>query len=426
MISSHSSLSPSSAPVTSTSSLTPDDLKALQELHADLFAIAERAEQRHVKLIMDAEYSWYQPAVDAYVLALMMRFNRLPGRTSSSSALTTSTSSQSQSTAQPLIYQTYQAYLRRTPAYLAQSLDYAKEHGFALGAKLVRGAYHPHEMAAHASRIGSPDTNADKDNGEQGVVAQSKSRSRSQSISPDELPPVWATKAETDASYDHCVKMLLDAVAVDVNGSNSHSKASSGSSSWWSRLFGSDSGSSSSSRTLTGTSTVPSVAVLFGTHNYASCGLVLSALAERGLAHAEHATASGVPEPDSSASGSLDSTALPSLNLPSSTSSSTSDAEGSKHTSDLQPKVLTIPPAVSARVAFGQLYGMHDALTNALVDGTRASSPVVLKYVPYGGLREVMPYLSRRAIENRSVLFDGAAAAERRAAGREIWRRIVG
>jgi proline dehydrogenase len=37
-----------------------------------------------------------------------------------------------------------------------------------------------------------------------------------------------------------------------------------------------------------------------------------------------------------------------------------------------------------------------------------------------------MPYLSRRAIENKSVLFDGAAAAERQAAGREIWHRIFG
>jgi len=37
-----------------------------------------------------------------------------------------------------------------------------------------------------------------------------------------------------------------------------------------------------------------------------------------------------------------------------------------------------------------------------------------------------MPYLSRRAIENKSVLGDGKAAYERQRAGSEIWRRITG
>jgi proline dehydrogenase len=41
-------------------------------------------------------------------------------------------------------------------------------------------------------------------------------------------------------------------------------------------------------------------------------------------------------------------------------------------------------------------------------------------------MRQVMPYLSRRAIENKSVLFDGAGAAERQTAGREIWKRVFG
>lgn len=33
--------------------------------------------------------------------------------------------------------------------------------------------------------------------------------------------------------------------------------------------------------------------------------------------------------------------------------------------------------------------GMCDALTNYIVDRTRSSSPLVLKYVPYGALVEV-------------------------------------
>lgn len=33
--------------------------------------------------------------------------------------------------------------------------------------------------------------------------------------------------------------------------------------------------------------------------------------------------------------------------------------------------------------------GMHDNLTNYLVDRTRSSTPFVIKYVPYGSLSEV-------------------------------------
>lgn len=36
-----------------------------------------------------------------------------------------------------------------------------------------------------------------------------------------------------------------------------------------------------------------------------------------------------------------------------------------------------------------------------------------------------MPYLSRRAIENKSILGDGKATYERQRAGKEIWKRIA-
>lgn len=88
---------------------------------------------------------------------------------------------------------------------------------------------------------------------------------------------------------------------------------------------------------------------------------------------------------------------------------------------------------------------MSNALTDHLVSRTRSNSPLVIKYVlgsqtpdsplifdypfryvPYGALSEVMPYLSRRAIENKSVLGDGGAADERQRAGSELWRRLFG
>ncbi len=53
-------------------------------------------------------------------------------------------------------------------------------------------------------------------------------------------------------------------------------------------------------------------------------------------------------------------------------------------------------------VCFGQLYGMSDNLTYNLAN--RGYN--VAKYLPYGPVKEVMPYLIRRAEENTSVTGD--------------------
>ena len=48
----------------------------------------------------DKSYSWYQPAIDALTLALMREFNSLDAK-------------KSRGQVQPLVYGTFQAYLRR-------------------------------------------------------------------------------------------------------------------------------------------------------------------------------------------------------------------------------------------------------------------------------------------------------------------------
>jgi len=80
----------------------------------------------------------------------------------------------------------------------------------------------------------------------------------------------------------------------------------------------------------------------------------------------------------------------------------------------------------SEQVCVAQLYGMSDALTDRLATSVKSRAPFVIKYIPYGTLSEVVPYLSRRATENKSVLGHGHAAEERKRAFDALWRHFFG
>ncbi|WP_084123194.1 proline dehydrogenase family protein [Aquiflexum balticum] len=69
------------------------------------------------------------------------------------------------------------------------------------------------------------------------------------------------------------------------------------------------------------------------------------------------------------------------------------------------------------RVYFAQLYGMSDNISYNLAN----AGYNVVKYVPYGPVEKVMPYLSRRAEENTSVA--GQSSREFDLVKREIARR---
>lgn len=72
------------------------------------------------------------------------------------------------------------------------------------------------------------------------------------------------------------------------------------------------------------------------------------------------------------------------------------------------------------RVYFAQLYGMSDNLSYALA----AHGYNVAKYVPYGPVKYVMPYLIRRAKENTSIA--GQSSRELRLIRDEMKRRGIG
>lgn len=84
--------------------------------------ICTLAAERGVRLLFDAEQQAVQAGIDDWTLQYMRKYNNTtPGKA--------------------VIYGTYQAYLKATPSVVASHLRAAREEGFTLGVKLVRGAY---------------------------------------------------------------------------------------------------------------------------------------------------------------------------------------------------------------------------------------------------------------------------------------------
>ncbi|KAF5597556.1 proline oxidase [Fusarium pseudocircinatum] len=96
-----------------------DQIPLPQQMQDALNAVCEKAMERKAGILIDAEQQFVQPTIDDIALGLMRRYNR----------------------EQAIVYNTYQAYLKSTPSTLLDHLHCAKEEGFTIGVKLVRGAY---------------------------------------------------------------------------------------------------------------------------------------------------------------------------------------------------------------------------------------------------------------------------------------------
>lgn len=89
--------------------------------------IFDAAKDKGVRILIDAEQNHIQAGIDSWALQAQEKHNH----------------------GKAVVFSTYQAYLRSVPVTLAQDLAFAREKGFVLGVKLVRGAYFatdPHDI----------------------------------------------------------------------------------------------------------------------------------------------------------------------------------------------------------------------------------------------------------------------------------------
>lgn len=151
-------------------------------------SICDLAASRGVRLLFDAEQQAVQAGIDDWTLDYMRRYNR-DGRT--------------------VVYGTYQAYLKATPATLSKHLAAAQRESFSLGVKLVRGAY----LGSDPRHL-IHDTKADTDAAYDSIAAALLRRSWSAPLAPPAGPAPEAFPNVSMVLASHSRESVLKARAI--------------------------------------------------------------------------------------------------------------------------------------------------------------------------------------------------------------------
>lgn len=99
--------------------LSPDERAEWHRVRLRVMRVCEKAAEKNIGMLVDAEETWIQDPVDALVMLMMDSFNK----------------------DKAIIYNTVQHYRHDRLQFLGDCIETAKERKFILGVKLVRGAY---------------------------------------------------------------------------------------------------------------------------------------------------------------------------------------------------------------------------------------------------------------------------------------------
>ncbi|KAJ3305907.1 hypothetical protein HDV03_000749 [Kappamyces sp. JEL0829] len=120
-------------------SLTNQDLDTAALVIKEIRVLCDYAQSQKVKLMMDAEQTYFQPAIDDVVIGLCRNYNAKLGARGDWSG--------------PLVFNTYQMYLTSSLRRLKADVFRAQQKGYSFGIKIVRGAYMVSERE-RAMRLG--------------------------------------------------------------------------------------------------------------------------------------------------------------------------------------------------------------------------------------------------------------------------------
>ena len=118
--------------------LNEDELEQMKNLFRRCDEICQLAHEKKVRVMIDAEWTAIQPAIDTVVLEMQRKYNLA-------------------SAAHPCIFGTYQTYLVGSQERVVRDLERANRENWKFGAKIVRGAYMVSERErAQRLRIAPP------------------------------------------------------------------------------------------------------------------------------------------------------------------------------------------------------------------------------------------------------------------------------
>jgi len=114
--------------------LTDEEEEQFKNMLRRMHTVFQRAKELDVRVMVDAEQTYFQPAISRLTLEMMKKYN----------------------TEKAIVFNTYQCYLKEAHRNLVDDLEQSNRQDFFFGAKLVRGAYMEQERS-RAEALNYPD-----------------------------------------------------------------------------------------------------------------------------------------------------------------------------------------------------------------------------------------------------------------------------